>query len=202
MTIATADASRRTQRVSAFSFDVFDTFLVRACTTPDGVFERAYELSGISEKCPNVSESFVQHRIQAEARARKAAKQRSRSAEVRIADIYFYFPFRLFGISRDQRDDLAEAEFRAELELCRANPEMLRHYSDMKSAGHRVGFISDTYWSSDQLGRLLRACTPGLTWDFLYASCDHGTGKSGKLFARYLSEQRVDAGSAFHIGDN
>src|SRR5215470_15047437 len=69
MTIATAGVLRRAQGVSAFSFDVFDTFLVRACTTPEGVFERTYELSGISETHPHVSESFVQHRIQAEARA-------------------------------------------------------------------------------------------------------------------------------------
>ena len=65
MTIATVDAPRRALNTSACSFDVFDTFLVRACTTPDGVFERTYELSGISEFCPNVSASFVQHRIQA-----------------------------------------------------------------------------------------------------------------------------------------
>jgi hypothetical protein len=56
MTIVTADAARRTQSISAFSFDVFDTFLVRACTTPE------------------VAESFLQHRILAEARARKTAK--------------------------------------------------------------------------------------------------------------------------------
>jgi hypothetical protein len=91
MTIATAGATRRTQGVSAVSFDVFDTFLLRACTTPDGVFERAYELSGISDMHPNASEHFVQHRIQAEARARKIAKRRSGSAEVRIADIYACF---------------------------------------------------------------------------------------------------------------
>ena len=202
MTTATADALRRTHSASAFSFDVFDTFLLRACTTPEGVFERAYELSGISETHPSASESFVQHRIQAEARARKAAKDRCGSAEVRIADIYFYFPFKLFGLRRDRLDDLAAAEFRAELELCRANPEMLRQYLDMMGAGHRVGFISDTYWSSGQLSRLLRTCSPGLTWDFLYASCDHGSSKSEALFAKYLSEQRVDAATSFHVGDN
>jgi len=38
MTIATAGLERRAQIVSAWSFDVFDTFLLRACTTPDGVF--------------------------------------------------------------------------------------------------------------------------------------------------------------------
>src|SRR4051812_2026196 len=165
MTIATVGATRRPKTVSACSFDVFDTFLVRACTTSDGVFERAYELSSTSKSCPNVSESFVQHRIQAEARARKHAKEKRGSAEVHIEEIYAYFPFRLFGLDRSSLNDLVASEFCAELDLCRANPEMLRHYLEMRRAGHRVGFISDTYWNSEQLGRLLRTCRPDLTWD-------------------------------------
>ncbi|MEH2488222.1 HAD family hydrolase [Bradyrhizobium sp. AZCC 2230] len=202
MTIATAGAKRRAQIVSAWSFDVFDTFLLRACTTPDGVFERTYELSGISRTCPNVSASFVQHRIQAEARARRTAKEKRGGSEVRIDEIYSCFPFRLFGLERRHLNDLVESEFAAELELCRANPDMLRQYLDMKRAGHRVGFISDTYLDSDRLARLLRACRPGLTWDFLYASCDYGSGKSEALFAKYLSEQGIDANASFHVGDN
>ena len=202
MTIATAGIERRAKFVSAWSFDVFDTFLLRACTTPDGVFERTYELSGISQTCPNVSGSFVQHRIQAEARARRTAKEKSGASEVRIDEIYSFFPFRLFGLARHHLSDLVESEFAAELELCRSNPDMLRQYVDMKHAGHCVGFISDTYWDSASLARLLRACRPGLTWDFLYASCDHGSGKSETLFAKYLSEQGIDAGASFHVGDN
>jgi FMN phosphatase YigB (HAD superfamily) len=202
MTIATAGVERRAKIVSAWSFDVFDTFLLRACTTPDGVFERTYALSGISRSCPNVSASFVQHRIQAEARARRTAKETRGASEVRIDEIYSFFPFRLFGLARHHLNDLVESEFAAELELCRANPDMLRQYLDMKRAGHRVGFISDTYWDSASLARLLRACRPGLSWDFLYASCDHGSGKSEALFAKYLSEQDVDASASFHVGDN
>lgn len=202
MTIATAAPERRAQIVSAWSFDVFDTFLLRACTTPDGVFERTYELSGISRACPNVSASFVQHRIQAETRARRTAKEKRGGSEVHIEEIYSFFPFNLFGLARRDLNDLVESEFAAELELCRANPDMLRQHLDMKRAGHRVGFISDTYWDSDQLARLLRACDPGLTWDFLYASCDHGSSKSEKLFAKYLTEEGIDAGASFHVGDN
>ncbi|WP_347952039.1 hypothetical protein [Bradyrhizobium sp. CER78] len=149
-----------------------------------------------------MSGSFVQHRIQAEARARKLALERSGSTEVRIADIYKYFPFRLFGLSRDALQDLAQIEFEAELELCRVNPEMLEQYMDMKRGGFRTGFISDTYWSTDQLAQLLRSCSPGLSWDFLYASCDHGSSKSEALFEAYLAEQGVDAARSFHIGDN
>ena len=143
MKIATLDAARRTTIVSACSFDVFDTFLLRACTMPDGVFERTCELSGISSKCPNVSESFVQHRIQAEARARGRAKEARGSAEVHIEEIYAYFPFRLFGLDRGFLNNLVEDEFCAELDLCRTNPDMLQQYLDIKRAGRRVGFISD-----------------------------------------------------------
>lgn len=202
MKIATAGLEPRAKIVSAWSFDVFDTFLLRACTTPDGVFERTYELSGISRTCPDVSANFVQHRIQAESRARRIAKERRGESEVHIAEIYSFFPFKLFGLARGDLNDLIESEFSAELELCRANPDMLWQYLDMKRAGHRVGFISDTYWNSDRLARLLRACRPGLTWDFLYASCDHGSSKSEALFATYLSQQGIDASSSFHVGDN
>lgn len=202
MTIATAALERRTQIVSAWSFDVFDTFLLRACTTPDGVFERTYELSGISRACLHVSVSFIQHRIQAESRARRTAKEKRGGSEVHIEEIYSFFPFSLFGLARRDLNDLVESEFAAELELCRANPDMLRQYVDMKRAGHRVGFISDTYWNSSQLSRLLRACHPGLTWDFLYSSCDHGSSKSETLFATYLAKEGIDASASFHIGDN
>ncbi len=144
----------------------------------------------------------LQHRIQAESRARKEAKERRGTVEVSITDIYSFFPFRLFGLDREALNDLAVAEFRAELDLCRANPEILQQYLDMKRDGFRVGFISDTYWSTKQLAHLLRNCCPDLTWDFLYASCDHGHGKSGKLFAKYLLEQKVDPATSLHIGDN
>jgi FMN phosphatase YigB (HAD superfamily) len=202
MIIATAHADRRAPNVSAWSFDVFDTFLLRACTTPDGVFERTYELSGISSSRPNVSMSFVQHRIQAEARARATAKEERGVTEIHIDEIYSFFPFRLFGLTRRDLNHLVDSEFAAELELCRANPDILQQFLDMKRDGHRVGFISDTYWDSGRLARLLLACRPGLTWDFLYASCDHGSGKSETLFAKYLAAEGIDAAASFHIGDN
>jgi FMN phosphatase YigB (HAD superfamily) len=186
----------------ACSFDVFDTFLLRACTTPDGVFERAFQLSPVAGSFPDAAGCYVQHRRQAEARARRAAKQDTGSAEVGIADIYRYFPFRLFGLDRDALPSLVQAEFDAELDLCRANAGMVRQYLEIRAAGVRSGFISDTYWSRSQLTTLLRSCHPGLTWDFLYASCEHGTSKSEGLFAAYLAEQAIAPSQAMHIGDN
>ena len=185
-----------------YSFDVFDTFLLRACMTPAGVFERAFQLSPVSKSFPDAATAYVQHRRQAEARARKAAEEDTGSVEVGIADIYSYFPFRLFGLDRKALQSLVRAEFEAELDLCRANAEIVRQYSEIRASGARTGFISDTYWSRAQLAKLLRCCHPGLTWDFLYASCESGTNKGEGLFATYLSEQAIAPSQALHIGDN
>jgi FMN phosphatase YigB (HAD superfamily) len=193
---------RPRSQLTTCSFDVFDTFILRACTTSEGVFARAFELSAASRLHPQAGVNYVQHRIQAEGRARRLKKQKTGSSEVSIDEIYAYFPFRLFGLDRAALADLAEAEFQAELDLCRVNAEVLQLYRESQRNGLRVGFISDTYWNRHQLATLLRHRHPDLTWDFLYASCDHGTGKSDKLFARYLSEQRVHASCAAHIGDN
>lgn len=188
---------------SAFcSFDVFDTFLLRTCTTPEGVFERAFQLSPVSARYPGAAASYVQHRIQAEARARSSAKERRGSYEVTIIDIYSYFPFRLFQLDRTALQDLADAELQAEFDLCRVNREILHLYQEAQKSGQHVGFISDTYWNERQLTSLLRHCQPDLNWDYLYVSCENGTSKSEELFDRYLSDQGVDPTRAIHIGDN
>jgi FMN phosphatase YigB (HAD superfamily) len=187
---------------NAVSFDVFDTFLVRACTDFEGVFERAFQLSPAAAMFPDASVAYVEHRRQAEGRARREAMQRCGSPEVGIADIYSVFPFRLYRLKREMLPQLVAAEFAAELDLCRANPDVLAKYREMRAAGVRTGFISDTYWSVEQLRTLLLRACPDLVWDFLYSSCDSGTNKSNGLFAVYLSEQRVAAHCAVHLGDN
>jgi FMN phosphatase YigB (HAD superfamily) len=184
------------------SFDIFDTFLLRACTTPDGVFERAFELSPLALSHPRAVTSFVQHRIEAEARARIAKFEKTKRREISINEIYARFPFRLFGLDQSALPILVNAELAAEHDLCRANAEILALYRSNRLSGIRTGFISDTYWDGEQIGSLLRTCAPDLTWDFLYCSCEAGTSKSEDLFDRYLAEQGIAPANALHIGDN
>ncbi|CAN5262091.1 hypothetical protein BH11PSE4_BH11PSE4_24790 [soil metagenome] len=205
MNVHTVETQRDTQTrldTNAVSFDIFDTFLVRACTKPEGVFERAFQLSSAFALFPDASVAYVEHRRQAEARARKEALQLRGSTEVGIAEIYQFFPFRLFRLLRAELPQLAAAEFAAELDLCRANPDVLSKYRELRATGVRTGFISDTYWSAAQIGELLLRACPGLVWDFLYASGDSGTNKSDGLFPLYLAEQRIASHRAVHLGDN
>ncbi|MDB5654677.1 MAG: hypothetical protein JWQ94_2290 [Tardiphaga sp.] len=205
MNVHTTDINKRISQhceTQSFSFDIFDTFIIRACTTPEGVFTRAFQLSPAFQLFPDSLDAYVQHRKQSEARARRAAFKRSGAAEVTIEQIYRLFPYRLFGLQRSDLPDLVQAEFDAELSLCRAHPEMLRKYLDIRAAGARTGFISDTYWSVAQLAALLRSCHPGLRWDFLYSSSESGTSKIEELFAVYLAEQSLTPAAATHLGDN
>jgi FMN phosphatase YigB (HAD superfamily) len=192
----------RTHAVRAMTFDVFDTFLLRGCTAPDGVYELAARYAPVASSRPGVIDSYVQHRQQAEAKAHIEAKQATGSPEIPIADIYANFPLRLFGLNRTTIRDLIAAEFRAEVDLCCVNPDMAALYAEARRLGLKVGFISDTYWTAEELGELLRGCQPELHWDFLYTSCDYATGKSEALFKRLLIEQGFRAPEVLHIGDN
>jgi FMN phosphatase YigB (HAD superfamily) len=196
------DAFALIATIDICSFDIFDTFLLRRCATPEGVYEQACHLLSVRHGRDLAVEAFVQHRIQAEAKARRQAAEARGSIEITIEDVYSLFPLRLFGFGRDQIADLAQAEFDAELALCYVNPDVSYLYDSMRHVGRSTGFISDTYWGGERIRQLLLACRPGLCWDFLLASSDHGTGKAGKLFAIYMSEQDVQGRAALHIGDN
>lgn len=183
------------------SFDIFDTILLRRCTTPDGVFERAFAITH-----PPVgramAEAFVQHRQLAEISARQAAYRRGQGTEITVGAIYGHFPVAIFGLEPADRPRLVQAELTAERELCFINPAVLEIVHQARAAGVRVGFVSDTYWNTEQLSALLRGAAPDLDWDFLYASCEHGLGKSDGLLGRMLAEQGVPAARTVHLGDN
>lgn len=194
--------SLRAGPVAVFSFDVFDITLLRRCTAPDGVFERAFQLAPIPAAKRGMVEAFVQQRQLAEGKARKAGLAAHGSHEVTIEEIYQRFPTAIFGLSRADWPKLAEAEFWAELELCFANSDVIALISDLRASGVRVGFLSDTYWTGPRLARLLKSCAPELGWDFLYASCDHRNGKAEKLFDVALADLGMVPRLMAHMGDN
>ncbi|AEO49172.1 HAD family hydrolase [Rhodospirillum rubrum] len=138
----------------------------------------------------------------AEGKARKRGKPPAKGRETSIEDIYARFAVRPFGLTADDRPALVAAEFAAEHDLCFVNESVLALYRALQADGIKVGFLSDTYWNAERLGALLRHCVPGLTWDFLYASCDHGVGKADGLFDRYLKKQGWKPTTVAHIGDN
>lgn len=177
------------------SFDVFDTLLSRRCTGPEGVYERAFALAGAPVR-REMAEAFVQHRQMAEAEARRVTQ------EPGIETIYDHFPVAAFGLNAEDRPRLAAAELAAEHELCVADGSVLETAMQARAAGARIGFVSDTCWNGGRLAALLRHAAPGLEWDFLYSSCDHGLGKRDGLLSLMLAEQGGSPDRTVHLGDN
>jgi|GEM_PF-957176 len=189
---------------SVVTFDVFDTFLFRRCSSPIGVFERAFHHLPIAARRPGLKESFVQSRVLAELRARQKSVAAINSSEVTIEEIYRCLPRHALGIEDVTVAELVSAEFLAELDLCLVNPDILQVAREalVRRVPLRVGFISDTYWSAAQLKRLLAHCAPDLVPDFVYTSADHRTGKMATLFDRVIEAENYDGAAAIHIGDN
>ncbi len=197
-----AKALITSETLRAFSLDIFDTTLFRRCTTPAGVFEHTFTLAPIPHAHQHQREAFVQHRIGAEKRARRASARERGWSEITAEEIYQHFPLPLFGLGPNDGNTLAQAEFQAEQHLCFANPDMIDIIALAKTHGVRVGFLSDTYWTSERLRQLLKACAPRLEYDFLYASCDWKTSKSDRLFSHYLKSEELHDTPLAHIGDN
>lgn len=187
--------------IAAVSFDLFDTLILRRCTSPDGVYERALAHAPVAERARALAESFVQHRAIAEYKAR-VKKAKAGLTEVSIDEIYEQMPLGVFGASPAARPGFAAAEFAAERELCLINTEILGLVDLARRRGLRVGFVSDTYWSRRHLERLLGELAPVLDHDFLYPSCEHGLGKAFGLFRIVLAGQGLEASQLVHVGDN
>jgi FMN phosphatase YigB (HAD superfamily) len=195
-------ATCREQRITSFSFDIFDTFLFRRCTTPDGVFDSAYDFAPLGDLATGWRDTFRARRREAEFSARTTLSDQSKGKEVTIEQIYQRFPVAPFGLSDTHRPALVEAEFQAEKALCFVNDQALALYRALRAEGIKTGFISDIYWSEEQISTLLRHCQPGLEWDFLYISSAYGKGKSQGLLRHSLRDRGVKAERAAHIGDN
>lgn len=189
---------------SVITFDVFDTFLFRRCTNPDGVFERAFYHLPIAHKRPGLVETFVQTRRAAEARARNKKVEEQQPSEVTIEEIYQRFPRYSIGLDDVSIEEMVAAELRAEFDLCIVNPDMLELLKEAKARQEpmRVGFISDTYWSEQQLAQLINHCVNGLEFDFLHTSAGHRLTKASGLLIKVMQAENYSGTEGIHIGDN
>jgi predicted HAD superfamily hydrolase len=147
-------ATCREQRITSFSFDIFDTFLFRRCTTPDGVFDSAYDFAPLGDLATGWRDTFRARRREAEFSARTTLSDQSKGKEVTIEQIYQRFPVAPFGLSDTHRPALVEAEFQAEKALCFVNDQALALYRALRAEGIKTGFISDIYWSEEQISTL------------------------------------------------
>ena len=180
----------------AYSFDIFDTCLVRKCGSSDNIF-RIWADRALGE----VDRSYLKDLINSRLSAEKTARRNSGKEDVSLDDIYR-------NLSLESFPNLSKPALkRLELEVERENLSPVRQVLDLirdyRKRGKRILFISDMYLPSDFLRFQLRRFGFWEEEDRIYVSGEIGLTKhSGNLFRYIQREEKISRCSWKHVGDN
>lgn len=176
--------------VRVLSLDCFDTLLWRLGNAPRDVFA---DLGGTG---------MIERRMHAEGEARRATGSVDRPGEVTIAQIYDRLLPRADAAAREAA---IEREWQAEARHCYAFAPTVELIRRAHARGLKVVIVSDTYFSAEQLRRLIVHAAGeeiGVMIDCVFASSEFGEGKSAGLFRHVLPELGVPGAAVLHVGDN
>jgi FMN phosphatase YigB (HAD superfamily) len=172
----------------AVSMDLFDTLIMRRVLLPDDVIELVYHR--LLEKGIEIDE-FCRKRLDSE-------KHLSKSSTPSLVEIYTYM-CENHGISSILPSELAQIEWDVDYELVIPRRDMCSLMECVKESGKKIYIVTDTYYSRQQIIKLLAKC--GISsYDDVVVSCEYGTGKSGNLFE--ILKAKPGGKACIHIGDD
>lgn len=183
------------------SLDLFDTLLVRNVDPPEVVIRLSAERIAERALLPVSAQEYLVLRGRIEAELRAKAVRAGDDPECSLLTMSRRLAEEL-RLPPEKADRLIDAELEVEALLIDPDPEvvaLIRRLGDR----HRVVAVSDTYFDSEQLTRLLAALGLGCLFSRVYASCEWGvTKRGGRLFDKVLAEEGVKPGEMMHLGDN
>ncbi len=185
--------------IGAITLDCFDTLLWRQTGKPIDVF---FDLAKTPAARAVGMTAF--DRMTAETSARQFARVRSRTVEVKLADIYHADHLQL-PMTEAQRSALITAELAAEEQACFAFPPFVELVRGAHAKGLKVYIVSDTYLSEPQLRHLLSVTLPAGVLemiDGIFCSSEYRRGKTAGLFQDVLAKTGFKPSELLHIGDN
>ena len=174
------------EKTNVVSFDLFDTLVVRNITSYTDIFEIMY--FRMIEEGKIVEAGFLKKRIASE-------KKLSLNGQApRLREIY-----EDFCEDKTQAEELAEMEFSLDMQLIRPRKKMIKAFEEAKCQEKLVYITSDTYYSKEQIKRILEA--NGIEgYNGLILSCENKTSKSGDLYE--VLKKKSDSDAILHIGDD
>lgn len=181
-----------------YSFDVFDTCLVRVWAYPTDLFwELGQQLAkeGISQLSP---EEWKNLRIEAELVARKSVLH----TEVNLQDIYALLGSWL-GWSSEKSQYVLEKEIGLESASLYSVPVTVKKIKALRRENNQILYASDMYLPRDCILAFLKKKDIWDPKDYLYVSCDRKVNKAtGQMFKLILKEHQIKGSQLHHTGDN
>lgn len=166
-----------------YSFDIFDTLLLRPYINPQEIWNVIEEEEG--------AVGYAIDRKEADSITYQRAIKLG--GETSLDEAYQLIP---------RWNHLKLKELAKEKEILSANPEMVKLWKELGRQEKRRIIVSDMYLPKDFLESVLRE--NGIDgWDAFYLSSDRNARKaSGDLFRIMLKEEGVAPSEICHIGDN
>ena len=183
-----------------YSFDIFDTCLIRKCGQPHFIFDL---LAG-HVLCEDVEETqildFKQIRIKSELQARGNVYKSNRE-EITLDEIYSICDFST--LTTVDNETIKAIELQIEREQLVAVLAMRDCIRELRENGNDIMFISDMYLPLGFVKNILTEQGLYEEGDKLFISSECGLTKgSGNLFKYIREKEELDVHSWQHTGDN
>lgn len=176
-------------KYDVISFDIFDTLIFRPFNNPRDLFF-------VIGKKLNVL-NFRKIRMDAENVVRKEAMLKYNNHEVSLSDIWKHIE-RETGIDATKG---MQVEIDTELELCYANPYMLRVFRLLKSQKKKIIAVSDMYLPENIIIKLLEK-NGYVGVEKVFVSCDYCANKRGGALYKTVKQICGEDKTYIHVGDN
>lgn len=177
-----------------YSFDIFDTCLVRKCGTTSAFFDILASRVFDNDVSASVRLEFISNRKEAENRC-------SVNPQSTIKDIYDVFDFCYSGLHTNEL--LVRDEISLEEEMLVPVLDIREKITSLRNKGNSILFISDMYLPSEVLAPILRKYDLLKDGDGLYISCEVGQSKStGALYEYVHNKENIPYNQWKHYGDN
>ncbi len=186
---------------SVFSFDIFDTCLVRTVARPaDLFFILADNMLSACRGANTYGREEVSELAMERVNAEKRAHACRTGEDITIDEIYGQFTdLPAWGISAEL---MKAEELRLELAAVRPVNAIKKRIQKLRSEGKRVVFISDMYLPFETVKSMLEICGYEVPEGTLYLSNKLGlTKRSGNLYKHVMRIENVAAKNMMHCGD-
>ncbi|MBS1437317.1 MAG: hypothetical protein HP007_06000 [Bacteroides sp.] len=183
-------------RGATYSFDIFDTCLIRSCGFSHNVFD-LLAIKVLGEKSDwNQRADFVNIRLKAEKQIRNQKEE-----EITLQEIYNLCDFS--GITDVSPEKIAEMEMEIEKKVLVPVYSIKKSIAKLHSLGINIYYISDMYLPQEFIKEILQRYGFLEKGDKIYVSCTSGkTKQDGSLFDLVAQENNINFHNWEHWGDN
>lgn len=198
--------------MKVLTLDIWDTVLRRECAPDETKLAVARFLLTYFRELINIEFysdifSIQQIRQKCEWNLAQASKEAGKDDEYQIQEVLEATLDEIIkgqleiSTKKNLIEKLVEIELQQEIQLTRLDHNIVEEIKKYKS--DRIYLLSDFYYPSNLMTKILSRYESQLPLDGIFISCDSGYNKkSGRLFSYIESQLHITPSEHFHLGDN